>query len=121
MLRLQADRDYAAENNTYDWHYLTDYEVLNPGHLARCAVDYRWDGVCATIWSVRTQDDFQGRGYCQELMKRTMRRLKRKGITTVNLWVDHWNEPARHIYEKVGFVYTDPAQDTGQLWMEATL
>ncbi|MFB6262384.1 MAG: GNAT family N-acetyltransferase, partial [Bradymonadaceae bacterium] len=55
------------------------------------------------ISGVYTAPDFRGRGVATRAMRDACDRLFQEGVPRIVLYVDCDNEPARRVYEKVGF------------------
>lgn len=59
----------------------------------------------AMVISVHTHPDHRGRGLAQRLVVAAIDHLRRfPDISSIRISVNSSNEPARHIYEKLGFV-----------------
>lgn len=56
------------------------------------------------IWGTYVAQEFRGQGIGRKLMKETMIRAKKlEGLSQINLGVITFNEPAKRMYESLGF------------------
>ena len=77
-----------------------------------------------SIDNVAVSVAFRGRGIAQKLLEELLRLAKNRGIGDITLEVRVSNEPAIHIYEKLGFVsegvrpgfYEKPVEDALIMW-----
>ena len=61
------------------------------------------DGTCE-FTNLFISDDYRNQGFGESVVKSIVGMLVNKGAKRVKITVSKWNERARHIYEKVGFV-----------------
>jgi len=62
------------------------------------------DGVgYGELYAIYLDSDYWGKGYGQELIFFAIEHLKKKGLTTITLWVLEKNKRTIRFYEKAGF------------------
>lgn len=74
-------------------------------HAAYVSDDERFAvrGKRAYLFAFRVHNDFQGQGCGQLLMNEVISTLQKKGYSEFTIGVEDDNEPAKHIYTKLGF------------------
>jgi ribosomal-protein-alanine N-acetyltransferase len=70
------------------------------GYAITCT---RGDSLKAELISVAVDPAARASGVASALLKSTLRRLRRRGVTRIGLMVKVTNRPARAFYEKFGF------------------
>lgn len=74
-------------------------------------------GCDARILSIAVDPEFQGCGIGSGLMERALRRLEALDAGCVRLEVRPQNQPAKHIYERLGFREVGRTRDTQGDWL----
>ncbi len=69
------------------------------------------------VLSIGVQPQFRGEGMGTELVRRGLEVLEEKGIYRVKLEVRPGNEPARRIYDKMGFEVVGSSEDSVGKWL----
>src|SRR5260370_19901525 len=106
-LRYEED-DWRAEFSRREWTLMTKYgrlvallgatrEAATPP--GECYLEYLW-----------VSPEFRRSGAASVLIKIVLKRLIKSGVTTVWLWILEGNEPARRLYEGLGFVSANKKQ-----------
>jgi ribosomal protein S18 acetylase RimI-like enzyme len=62
-------------------------------------------GYKGELYAIYVLDDFQRRGYGQQLVRDVVAGLKEMGLDDMIIWVLRDNAPARQFYERLGGVY----------------
>ena len=78
------------------------YLAEEDGDWLACAGGYVEDGV-PNVFGVWTRPDARGRGYADACVRTVVEWARRTGAAEVRLWVTDTNEPARRVYERLGF------------------
>ena len=97
------------------------------GRLAGCAGLKKLDADHAEIKSMRTTDDFRGKGIGKLLLEFLIDQAQATGYHRLSLETGSmaFFEPARRLYEKFGFEYCDPfagyAEDPNSVFMTLEL
>jgi ribosomal protein S18 acetylase RimI-like enzyme len=103
-----GEEDWRAEFSRGEWTLMTRYgrlvgligatrEVATPP--SECYLEYLW-----------VSPEFRRSGVASDLIKIVLKRLIKSGVTTVWLWILEGNEPARRLYEGLGFVSANKRQ-----------
>lgn len=103
-----GEEDWRAEFSRGEWTLMTRYgrlvgligvtrEATTPP--SECYLEYLW-----------ISPEFRRSGVASDLIKIVLKRLIKSGVTTVWLWILEGNEPARRLYEGLGFVSTHKRQ-----------
>lgn len=79
------------------------------------------------IDKVMVREDFRGRGVAYQMLGCLMEEARKRGITEFTLEVRVGNQPAIHLYEKLGFVsegvrpkfYDKPTEDALIMWLRS--
>ncbi len=66
----------------------------------------RWDG---HIWSVWTDERYRRQGVAHAVMREAIDLAIKKNHAAVTLFCENWNEPAKALYQKLGFATDDKA------------
>ena len=74
----------------------------------------------AEVWTIYVSPEPWGKGVGRELMRQALDELRRRGFTSVSLWVLAKNESGRRFYESGGFSLDTPTKtvDVGGLPLE---
>jgi GNAT superfamily N-acetyltransferase len=70
---------------------------------------YVEDGV-PNVFGVWTRPDARGNGYADACVRSVVEWARRRGTAEVHLWVTDTNEPAKRVYERLGFAPTGRTQ-----------
>jgi putative acetyltransferase len=92
---------------------VTFWSAWSGGRLAACGALKRLDPTHAEIKSMRTADGFRGRGVAGALLTHLVVEARARGYRRLSLETGS-NPPfaaARRLYERHGFVYTEPFGD----------
>lgn len=65
----------------------------------------------SVIYSIATDNKFQGKGYGKKLLKESIKEMKLNGIYSIMLYVNVTNTSAIKLYEKMGFQITTKIED----------
>jgi Acetyltransferases len=65
----------------------------------------------SVIYSISIDKSFRRKGYGEKLLKESIKEMKLNGVSSVILYVNTKNLPARKLYEKVGFKKTAKIKD----------
>lgn len=123
-IRLDALRDAPyAFGSTLAWAEQQDEpfwrgRLENPIFVARLAeLDGTDAGLIGTFFdedtkthelvSMWVRPEARGRGVADALVERIVDWVREAGADHVHLWVTETNQPARRLYERCGFTYTD--------------
>lgn len=123
-----------ASNFSMPWSDKAFYEQLNNEHALYMVAVYSETvlGVCgllesfgeADICNVSVEHSYQNKGIATKMLKALMEEGARRGIIAFTLEVRAGNQPAIHLYEKLGFVtegirpgfYERPKEDAVIMW-----
>jgi GNAT superfamily N-acetyltransferase len=102
-----------------DWQERTallatsDHQVLfladEDGEWLASAGGYVEDGV-PNVFGVWTRPDARGRGYADACVRSVVEWARRRGDAEIRLWVTETNDPAKRVYERLGFAPTGTTQ-----------
>ena len=82
---------------------------------------YMMSQVLGRILFLIVDKDFRGKRYGEKLLNYAFDELKKRGATSVKLFVRSENASARKLYERVGFVEAEPEPDSLGLWYRKKL
>jgi ribosomal protein S18 acetylase RimI-like enzyme len=103
-----GEKDWRAEFSRGEWTLMTrngrlvgllgtTREVVTPP--GECYLEYLW-----------VSPEFRRSGVATDLIEIVLKRLIESGVTTVWLWILEGDEPARRLYEGLGFVSANKRQ-----------
>ena len=100
--------DFASELKKRNTELLV---YLGPDSLVIAYAIFNRVGKVALVHKIFVDEQYRRQGIASKMLKGHIYRLSRQGCANVQLWVDETREPARKLYQGMGFEEIDCLKD----------
>ena len=100
--------DFASELKKRNTELLV---YLGPDNFVIAYAIFNRVGKIAQLHKILVEEEYRRQGIARKMLKSHVDRLSRQGCVNVQLWVDETREPARKLYQDMGFEEIDCLKD----------